>query len=277
MTACPPTTAQDLDGLSLEGRPVCCRVVPAKVPARQQEWPRLLLHGLGCSARAWGPALPLLDGAGTVYAPDMPGYGQSPGPEHALRMEELGDWAARLLDRLEIERAHIAGHSMGCQVALALARRHPGRVGGMVLLGPTTGSRDVPFARYAAGLALDGLFEPPLYTLTLAQMYAEMGTRRYHETTRAMMEDDPLAHAGEVHAPCLVVRGGHDYIIPDYAARRLTAALPDARYVVVHRAAHAVQFHRPQTFADLAHPLWRRAEGHADERAEIDSEAAAQV
>ena len=266
--------------LHVDGRPVCCRVVPAKQTILPREWPRLLLHGLGCSARAWGPALPLLDGAGTVYAPDMPGYGSSPGPEHAMSMAELGDWACRLLDSLKIERAHVASHSMGCQVALALARRHPDRVGGIVLLGPTTGSRDVLFSRYAAGLALDGLFEPPLYTLTLAGMYLQMGPRRYGETVRAMMDDDPIAHAKEVGAPCLVVRGAHDVIIPDRTARHLTAVLPDARYVVVERAAHAVQFHRPQAFADLAHPLWRRAEGFTDagtRRAEIDSEAIAQV
>ena len=69
-------------------------------------------------------------------------------------MEELADWAVRLMDALGVDRAHLAGNSMGCQVALALARRHPARVGGLVLVGPTAGERYIPFWRYALGLLL---------------------------------------------------------------------------------------------------------------------------
>jgi pimeloyl-ACP methyl ester carboxylesterase len=59
-------------------------------------------------------------------------------------MEELADWAARFLDAQGIARAHVAGNSMGGQVALALARRHPTRVGGLVLAGPTMGRHLIP-------------------------------------------------------------------------------------------------------------------------------------
>src|SRR5437868_1910136 len=102
--------------------------------------PLLLLHGLGCSAEVWEPALRCLADHGLdqpVWAPDLPGCGHSPGPPDALGMEELADWAARLLDALAVPRAHVVAHSMGSQVTMALARRHPERVGGIVLVGPT--------------------------------------------------------------------------------------------------------------------------------------------
>ena len=56
-----------------------------------------------------------------VFVPDMPGFGCSPGPAESLGMEDL------------------AGNSMGCQIALALARRRPERVGGLVLVEAAVG------------------------------------------------------------------------------------------------------------------------------------------
>jgi pimeloyl-ACP methyl ester carboxylesterase len=134
--------------------------------------PVLLLHGLGCSVEAWGPLLRHIaadeNGGGRdrpVWAMDMPGYGKSPGPPawRALGIEELADWTVRLMDTLGIARAHLAGNSMGCQVALALARRLPERTGALVLCGPTEGADIVPFWRTVSGLLTDAFVEPWSY------------------------------------------------------------------------------------------------------------------
>lgn len=177
----------------------------------------------------------------------MPGYGHSAGPREALDVDALADWAARLLDDMGVGRAHVAGNSMGCQVALALARRHPDRVGGLVLVGPTQGVI-VPGWRYVLGTMADGIQEPILYTGVLPRMYLQMGVARFIATFRKMLRDDTLGHAGAVQAPCLVVRGGGDSIIPDASARRLAAALPRGAYVKIDGSAHAVQFNRPASF-----------------------------
>src|SRR5437588_316295 len=132
--------------LTVDHRQVRYRIVlPSPEPSAPNiGHPLLLIHGPGCSAEAWGPSLRSLARQGLdqpVFAPDMPGFAYSLGPRRALGMEELGHWCARLLDTLEIPRVHIGATSMGCQVALALARRHPERVGAMVLAAPTTGRR----------------------------------------------------------------------------------------------------------------------------------------
>jgi len=69
-----------------------------------------------------------------AFVPNMPGFGCSPGPAESLGMEDL------------------AGNSMGCQIVLALARRRPERVGGLVLAGAAVGGQSVSFWRYALGL-----------------------------------------------------------------------------------------------------------------------------
>lgn len=255
-----------LQTLAVDARPVLCHVLnPASssVYSPPLRLPIILLHGLGCSSEAWRPTLDTLAErrlACRVFVPDMPGFGCSPGPAEALGIADLADWTARLMDALGLERAHLAGNSMGCQVALALARRRPERVGGLVLVGPTVGEQYIPFWRYALGLLLDGVQEPPNYNLRLARMYAQMGVPRYLATTRKMLEDEPLRHADEVRAPCLIVRGERDGIIPDPVARRLAAALPLGEFRRLYGTAHALQFSRPREFVETALPFWARAE-----------------
>jgi 2-hydroxy-6-oxonona-2,4-dienedioate hydrolase len=225
--------------------------------------PILLLHGLGCSVEAWKPTLLYLADLELnrpIYAMDMPGYGRSQGPREAMGIEQMADWTTRLMDQLGIPRAHIGGNSLGCQVALALARRHPARVGAIVLGGATDGNDIVPLWRSAAGLVLDAITEPLTYTLTLLRMYFQMGVPRYFATVRKMVEDDPLIHANRVSAPCLIVRGTRDGIVPERAARALAEALPLGAFHPLERAAHAVQFNSPEAFARIALAFWGQSD-----------------
>jgi 2-hydroxy-6-oxonona-2,4-dienedioate hydrolase len=257
-----------LQMLTVDGRAVGVRTLDAYPPANPKALPVVLLHGLGCSADAWRPALGVLARRQVdfpVFVPDMPGFGCSPGPKKALTIPELADWLARLLDTLGIPQAHFAGNSLGGQVLLALARRHPARVGRLVLVGSTVGGQYISLARYAAGLVLDGIQEPLRYTAVLSRMYAQMGFVRYMETTLAMIEDEPLEHICEVQSPCLVLRGDRDGIIPDPVARRLAAALPNGQFRRLSGSAHAMEFTRPREFAEVALSFWA---GHAAENAQ---------
>lgn len=220
--------------------------------------PMILLHGLGCSADAWRPTLGVLAerGAGPVYVPDMPGFGCSPGPKKALSIVELADWLARVLDALGLEKADFAGNSLGGQVLLAFARRHPARVGRLVLIGSTVGGQYISLARYAAGLVLDGIQEPLHYTAALSRMYMQMGFVRYVQTTFAMIADEPLEQTSGIQAPCLVLRGARDGIIPDPLARRLAASLPNGQFRRVAGTAHAMEFTRPREFTEIALSFW---------------------
>ena len=107
---------------------------------------------------------------------------------------------------------------------------------------------------------LDGTQELLDYTLRLTRMYAQMGVPRYLATPLKMLEDEPLNHADEVQAPCLILRGARDGIIPDRIARRLAAALPHGEFQRLPRAAHALQFSRPREFVETALPFWARVE-----------------
>lgn len=94
--------------------------------------PVLAIHGLSANHRTWAPLLPL-DGIDLV-AVDLRGRGASGGLPGPFGMAAHAEDMVRVLDHLGIERAVVAGHSMGAYVAAVLAVEHPDRVAGLMLV-----------------------------------------------------------------------------------------------------------------------------------------------
>lgn len=86
--------------------------------------PLVLIHGLGGSRRIWVPVLDRLATERDVIAVDLPGFGESTElPEGvAPTPTNLGAAIAELCAELGIERAHLAGNSLGAWAALELAK-----------------------------------------------------------------------------------------------------------------------------------------------------------
>jgi pimeloyl-ACP methyl ester carboxylesterase len=71
-----------------------------------------------------------------VLALDLPGHGRSSAPA-LTSVEAMADWLLALLTAAGVERALLAGHSMGSLVALEASHRAPARVAALALLGTT--------------------------------------------------------------------------------------------------------------------------------------------
>jgi pimeloyl-ACP methyl ester carboxylesterase len=95
----------------------------------------LLLHGWVVSADLnWFTAYqPLIDAGYRVIALDHRGHGRGLRPHVDFRLRDCADDAAALLETLGIERALVAGYSMGGPIASLLTRQHPDRTEGLVL------------------------------------------------------------------------------------------------------------------------------------------------
>ncbi|MBK1635016.1 alpha/beta fold hydrolase [Rhodovulum adriaticum] len=89
----------------------------------------VLIHGLFCSiAFWWFWVAPKLAETHRVTAMDLRGHGFSGLTPDRYRARDMAEDVLALLDHLEIQRAHIVGHSFGGAVAAALAAAHPDRV-----------------------------------------------------------------------------------------------------------------------------------------------------
>lgn len=103
--------------------------------------PVLLLHGWSDSSFSFSPVLPLLSPALRAIVPDQRGHGASDKPLDGYSMRQLALDALGLLDAFGVDRAVVAGHSMGGFVAQHLAALAPDRISRLVLVGTAADPR----------------------------------------------------------------------------------------------------------------------------------------
>jgi pimeloyl-ACP methyl ester carboxylesterase len=202
-------------------------------------------------------------------APDLRGFGESEirGP---FSMDRYADDVIAMLDALQIERAVIAGLSMGGYVAFALWRRHRARVRALVLADTRPGA-DTPEAtakrRELIGLArvkgsaavadaqITGMVgrttrdsRPDVMDavhsmLTVAPVEGIIGAL---EAMIARPDSTPTL--ATIDVPTLVVVGDEDVLTPPKEARAMHEAIAGSRLEILERAGHVSNVERPAAF-----------------------------
>lgn len=99
--------------------------------------PIVLIPGLAMSGRYFLPLARLLAEHHPVRVRELPGFGHSTGPRHALSMQEHAAWLDEWMRTRGKGACHLVAHSMGCQVAAHFAAMHPDRAQTLTLIGPT--------------------------------------------------------------------------------------------------------------------------------------------
>jgi len=95
--------------------------------------PLVVLHGLFGSSGNWRGVARALAVSHTVVSVDLRNHGASPWAD-SMDYVEMADDVLQLIDRLELKRPTLMGHSMGGKVAMALALRHPARISGLIVV-----------------------------------------------------------------------------------------------------------------------------------------------
>jgi pimeloyl-ACP methyl ester carboxylesterase len=226
-------------------------------PAKQSV---VFVHGAGVDHTVWTLfARHFARHGRNVIAVDLPGHGRSQG-EAKTTIEEMSDWIADLLDALKIERAAIAGHSMGSLIALDFGARHQDKARAIALVG-STAPMPVSDAILDASAANDhaafdmltqwGYSKRHLYGGNLNPgMWMVGGTLRLYERSRpGVLNADMTAcnnfqagleRAAAVQCPVLAVLGREDRLTPVRGTRDLMAALPQPDIRVLDGAGHTL-------------------------------------
>ena len=105
--------------------------------------PLVVLHG----AFGWATNFPTLAKNRQVIAVELQGHGHTADIDRPLSLEQLADDVAALLKDLDIEQADFFGYSMGGNVALAVAIRHPHLVASSRSTDPITARSTTPTSR----------------------------------------------------------------------------------------------------------------------------------
>lgn len=227
----------------------------------------LLIHGFPLDRRMWDAQLAGLSKVARVVAPDLRGHGESEVPPGPYTMEQHADDLAALLDRLGIERAIVAGLSMGGYVAFALWRRHAERIQALALL-DTRAEPDSPTAKATRDAAIVKVREAGSEAFAremLPRLLAPQSLANARLAGKALriMAAQPVegivgALAGmrdradsrptlpSITVPALVVTGEKDAVTPPAVGGEMAAALPHARAVVVPGAGHLSPIEKPR-------------------------------
>jgi pimeloyl-ACP methyl ester carboxylesterase len=208
--------------------------------------PIVLVHGLS-SSRTLKPLIRALGSRRPVYAPDLPGFGMSDQPIHALDIPGLADALQRWQLKNQLAPAIVIGVSFGCHVAVDLAARHPAAVDRLVLVGPTLDPRATA-ARLALRWARNIPRSSPRLAPTVAHDFIDAGPWRTVRTLRRGLKDPIEEKLGEIEAPTLVVRPERDRLSPAYWSARMAERIPDAELVVLPKSSHSIG---PRTAARL--------------------------
>ena len=129
------------------------------------------VHGFCCELGDWQPQLDYFSPRTEVVACDLRGHGKTPGRPEECSIEHYGGDVAALATNLELRRAVLVGHSMGCRVVLEAARLLSGRVAGLVLV---DGSRFATGDPEAAARAAKAAIDKEGYASFSAALFGEM-------------------------------------------------------------------------------------------------------
>jgi pimeloyl-ACP methyl ester carboxylesterase len=209
--------------------------------------PVLLIHGFASNGRVnWvdtGWVKTLLDGGFRVITMDNRGHGESEklyNPD-LYSAAEMAEDARRLLDHLEIPRAHVMGYSMGARIAAFLTIAHPSRVGTAVFAGLAsrmiTGVGGGP--EIAKALEAASLLDVTDVEARVFRVFAEQ-TRGDLKALAACIKSSRVKITAEmlatIEVPVLVVVGEKDDVAGEIGP--LLAAIPGATGVTLPRRNH---------------------------------------
>jgi 2-hydroxy-6-oxonona-2,4-dienedioate hydrolase len=218
--------------------------------------PIVLVHGLGKAAESLRQLAEALDRLGhAVYAPDLPGFGESSKhkPPSPLDVPGLADALDAWMEAAGIGRAVVVGNSIGAQVAADLAARRPQRALAVVLLGPTTDPKVRSMPAQVWRWLVNSRRDRSAAGGGMVSAYWRAGIGRVAQTFRYSVVDRIEEKLPKISAPALVIAGSVDPITPLAWTRRVSELLPHGRIVVLDGAAHSMHGNQPREVAAHVH------------------------
>ncbi len=267
--------------------------------------PLLLSDGIGCDGYVWKYLARALADERRLVHWHYRGHGRTPEPRDRRRvaMADLADDLEAVLDAAGVERAVLAGHSMGVQVSLEAYRRHRDRVAGMVLMCGAYGNplrtfrnrrtleAALPWISFAVNRAprlIGGVWKnlvPTRLAYAVAARVEINGDLVRLEDFMPYLEHiagvdlplflEMLAHAGRhsareilpsIEVPVLIVAGDRDGFTPQSLSDEMHRLIPGSQLLVVEGGSHTAPIERPQLVNDAVSRFVREIDGGAPRR-----------
>ena len=229
-----PSTFIDIDGMQVHLR---------DQGPRNELTPIVLIHGTSASLHTWDGWTAVLAAQRRVIRFDLPAFGLTgPAPDGNYSAERYADFTLKVMDALGVERAVLAGNSLGGHIAMETALQAPSRVSGLVLVdagGYPFEAQSMPIGFRIAQIPafaplMNRLLPRSMIVSSVESVYGDPSRispeliERYYELTlregnrAALVErfrqmsarDDARERAKNITVPALIIWGGRDRLIP---------------------------------------------------------------
>lgn len=236
--------------------------------------PVVLLHGVGMRAESWQRQIDILSQMFQIYAPDLPGHGDSPclDTDHA----QLADYSAAIKTFIEDEintPVILMGHSLGALITMDIAIKYDRMCCGFIALSPVYGRSAE--ARKAVTTRAKNLAETSqdedISTATLARWFGETpsGDEKYMaDQCRAWLQQaDRQGYAAayrafaehrdptdqdfaKLTAPALFLTGEADPNSTPHMSQALAKRVPKGQGITIPEARHMLQMTHAETVTE---------------------------
>jgi 3-oxoadipate enol-lactonase len=228
----------------------------------------VLAHSLGATLEMWDPQIPQFAKHFRVIRYDLRGHGRSPVPSGTCDIADLGGDLVALLDRLDVECAHVCGLSIGGMIGLWVAAHHARRVHRLVVCCAATHFEPSGWAERAALVRAHGTghvadavvarwFTPdfrarhPERVEAMRATLASTSPDGYAACCDAVMRMDLRPDLAAISAPTLVVAAAQDPATPPDRSFEIARGLSDRRVGVVGDGAHLLNVEQPERVTQL--------------------------
>jgi pimeloyl-ACP methyl ester carboxylesterase len=239
----------------------------------------VLLHGYLESLEIWNPFIPRLSDNFFMICMDLPGHGMSGKFAETHRMDELSEAVKAVADALDIERFHLAGHSMGGYIALACLENYPERLLSCTLFhsGPYADSEE---KRLNRDLDIQSLQQGHLDALAdahLTKAFAAGNAVRLAKEINAVRDiallsppegsiallqgmkarPDRCELLRNTAKPILLIAGKKDTYIPFEVSREIAKLNPGIQLEVLENSGHMGFIEEPAMAAGILRDFWK--------------------
>lgn len=231
----------------------------------------LLLHGYLETLYIFNEFIELLEKKYRVISLDLPGHGLSGSNKDINTMEFCAQVAADVLKKSGVEKAYVAGHSMGGYVAQNCIKLFPDVFEGVILLNSTPFA-DTPEKKEDRKREIDLILSAKLghlASLSIPKMYAQANLRRLDEkieetieiteahdpngivaSIKGMMEREETKSVLSNAPKAMFVFGTEDKFITEETRNKLIEEFPGVKAAVIPQTGHNSFIEEPQLTLD---------------------------
>jgi len=238
-------------------------------------YPLFLIHGFGAKKESWIAQTPELSKHFKVISLDNRGAGKSERPQTDYTMEIFADDINALMEHLGIDKANIAGWSLGGMIVQNFILKYPERVNKLILINTNYGFPDEGGPEVYKNMRLDEIRmkkEDPVkawwsgarssfyikfrkeleadpskkwYGLWSAEELIELSTidppteKDINLQAGALKTHDTFERLNTIKSPTLLITASNDKLTPKIAMEGIHEKIPNSKLVVIDKAGHS--------------------------------------